>query len=90
MVSGNVMSAFGSRRFWKPEPHRQPLGLRFRLHIEFKAFRLRHSNIAALKAAVNQESAGMDEDFVAKVCQAFRKRLMTIGPPTGGTSNEKV
>ncbi|QQP53945.1 Uncharacterized protein FKW44_006602, partial [Caligus rogercresseyi] len=43
---------------------RQPLGLRLWPHIESKACKLRHPNIDALKAAVNQEWAGMYEYFV--------------------------
>ncbi|QQP41491.1 Uncharacterized protein FKW44_015888, partial [Caligus rogercresseyi] len=43
-----------------------------------KVCKLRYPNIAALKATVNQEWTGMDEDFVVKVCQAFRKHLMAI------------
>ncbi|QQP48907.1 Putative transposable element, partial [Caligus rogercresseyi] len=49
-----------------------------------EACKLRHPNIAALKAAVNQEWAGMDEDFVVKICQAFRKCLMAIVVTNGG------
>ncbi|QQP52425.1 Uncharacterized protein FKW44_004580 [Caligus rogercresseyi] len=53
-----------------------PLDYAFWLHIESKACKLRHPNIDAVKAAVNQEWAGMYEDFV--------KRLMAIVAANGG------
>ncbi|QQP41442.1 Uncharacterized protein FKW44_008703, partial [Caligus rogercresseyi] len=53
-----------------------PLDYAFWPHIESKACKLRHPNIDALKAAVNQEWAGMYEDLV--------KRLMTIVAANGG------
>ncbi|QQP49393.1 Putative transposable element [Caligus rogercresseyi] len=60
-----------------------PLDYAFWLHIESKACRLRHPNIAALKATVNQEWAGMDEDFVVKVYQALRKRFAIVATNGG-------
>ncbi|QQP57112.1 Putative transposable element [Caligus rogercresseyi] len=56
-----------------------PLDYAFWPHIESKACKLRSPNIAALKAAVNQEWAVMDEDFVA-----FRKRFMAVVAANSG------
>ncbi|QQP34722.1 Putative transposable element [Caligus rogercresseyi] len=53
-------------------------------HIESKACKFRSPNITALEAAVNQEWAVMDEDFMVKVCQAFWKLLMAIVTANGG------
>ncbi|QQP57998.1 Putative transposable element, partial [Caligus rogercresseyi] len=75
---------FWANDLWPPEPRRQPIGLRLLANIESKACKFRSPNITALKAAVNQEWAVMDEDFVVKVCQAFRKRLMAIVAANGG------
>ncbi|QQP39553.1 Putative transposable element [Caligus rogercresseyi] len=74
-----------TKDLWPPQsPDANPLDYVFWPHIESKACKLCHPNIATLKAAVNQEWAGMDEDFVVKICQAFRKRLMAIVAANGG------
>ncbi|QQP34811.1 Putative transposable element, partial [Caligus rogercresseyi] len=44
-------------------PDANPFDYAFWPHIESKACKLRPSNITALKAAINKEGAGMDEDF---------------------------
>ncbi|QQP54305.1 Putative LOC100197221, partial [Caligus rogercresseyi] len=51
---------------WPPQSSdANPLNYAFWPHIESKACKLRHPNIDALKAAVNQEWAGMYEGFVS-------------------------
>ncbi|QQP34553.1 Uncharacterized protein FKW44_022469 [Caligus rogercresseyi] len=52
--------------------------------------KLRHPNIAALKATVNQEWAGMDEEFVFKVCQLSGSASDHRGRQRRVTSNEKI
>ncbi|QQP55232.1 Putative transposable element, partial [Caligus rogercresseyi] len=56
---------FWAKDLWSPQSSNAiPLDYAFWPHIESKAFKLCHPNIDALKAAVNQEWAGMYEDFV--------------------------
>ncbi|QQP39374.1 Uncharacterized protein FKW44_020241 [Caligus rogercresseyi] len=67
-----------------------PLNHAFWPHIESKVCKLRHPNIAALKAAVNQEWAGMDRDFVVKSSKLSGSASWPSWPKTAGTSNEKI
>ncbi|QQP50465.1 Putative transposable element [Caligus rogercresseyi] len=59
---------FWAKDLWRPpqSSNANPLDYTFWPHIKFKACKLRHPNIDALKAAVNQEWAGMYEDFVSR------------------------
>ena len=47
-------------------------------HVESRACRLRHRNIAAMRAAVDEHWAAMPRDYVIMTCQAFRRRLEAI------------
>ncbi|QQP49407.1 Uncharacterized protein FKW44_010067 [Caligus rogercresseyi] len=73
-LSSTTSKALGQGLVAPQSPNANPLDYAFWPHIEFKPCKLRHPNIAALKAA----------DFVAKVCQAFRKRLMAIAAANSG------
>ncbi|QQP51133.1 Putative transposable element [Caligus rogercresseyi] len=68
---------FWAKDLWPPQSSdANPLDYAFWPHIETKACNICHPNIDALKAAVNQEWAGMYEDFV--------KRLIAIVAANGG------
>ncbi|QQP39954.1 Putative transposable element [Caligus rogercresseyi] len=75
-------TAWATQVFLSPDAN--SLDYAFWPQIESKACKLCPPNIAALKAAVNQEWVGMDEDSVVKVCQAFTKCLMAIVTANGG------
>ena len=47
-------------------------------HVESRACRLRHRNIRAMKAAINEHWAAMPRDYVIKTSQAFRRHLEAI------------
>ncbi len=77
--------ALWPKDFWPPySPDANPLDYAFWPHIEAKASKVRHRNIEALKAAVNEEWNLMTSDYVVKVCKAFRKRLTAIVEADGG------
>eukprot|EP00095_Tigriopus_kingsejongensis_P010887 maker-scaffold86_size395752-snap-gene-2.34 protein:Tk10887 transcript:maker-scaffold86_size395752-snap-gene-2.34-mRNA-1 annotation:"conserved hypothetical protein" len=70
---------FWDKTMWPPySSDADPLDYSFWPHVEGKACRVRDPNVEALKASVKEHWAGMEEGYIVKVCQAFRKRLEAI------------
>ena len=80
---------FWSKNLWPPySPDANPLDFTFWVHVESKACKVRHPNVEALKAAVNQHWEAMSKDYILKGCQDFRIRLEAIIDAKGGYIND--
>ena len=76
---------FWDKLKWPPySPDANPLDFAFWPHVEYRACRVRHPNINALKTSVDKEWNEMGEEYVIKVCIDFRKRLEAIIAADGG------
>lgn len=75
--------------FWPPySPDANPLDFTFGPHVESRACKVRHPNLAALKASVDREWAAMSADTITNGCKAFRRRLAAILAADGGRIND--
>lgn len=76
---------FWPKNFWPPySPDANPLDFTFWVRVESKSCRVRHPNIDALKASINENWEAMSEDYVRDSCRAFRGRLEAIIAANGG------
>jgi len=76
---------FWDKSKWPPySPDANPLDFAFWPHIQMKACGIRHPNVTAMKASVDQEWAAMDPAYIRNVCISFRKRLVAIISAKGG------
>ena len=70
------LADFWPSHFWPPSsPDCAPLDYGIWGFIESKACATPHPNVDSLKASVEREWAEMPEDYVIKVCRAFRPRV---------------
>ncbi|QQP36693.1 Putative transposable element [Caligus rogercresseyi] len=65
-------------------PDANPLDYAFWPHVQSKACTLRHANVEAMKAFVNEHWTSMSMEYITKTCQAFRRRLEAIVMADGG------
>ncbi|QQP58001.1 Putative transposable element [Caligus rogercresseyi] len=76
---------FWPQDMWPPyNPDANPLDYAFCLHVQSKACTLRHANVEAMKASVNEHWISMSKEYITKTCQAFRRRLEAIVIADGG------
>ena len=83
--AATICTIVGSRRIWPlsgtrpsgpgPSPDLNPLDFGIWGALEAKVGRVPYQSVEAMKAAVNQEWANMSDDFVQRVCAAFRPRI---------------
>ncbi|QQP56069.1 Putative transposable element [Caligus rogercresseyi] len=87
---GNVVfqhpahTALTAQNWLKKHVERQPLDYAFWPHVQSKACTLRHANVEAMKASVNEHWTSMSKEYITKTCQAFRRRLEAIVIADGG------
>ncbi|QQP35330.1 Putative transposable element [Caligus rogercresseyi] len=76
---------FWPKDMWPPySPDANRLDYAFWPHIQSKACTLRHANVEAMKASVNEHWTSMSKEYITKTCQAFRRRLEAIVIADGG------
>jgi len=76
---------FWPKNLWPPySPDANPLDFSFWVHVESKACSIRHANVEAMKASVNEHWDAMSEDFIRSTCRAFRRRIEAIIGANGG------
>ncbi len=78
-------SRFWSKALWPPSsPNLNPLDYYAWQHVQSKACRNSHSNIADLKASVDAVWAALTKDEIRKACNAFRTRIKACIAAKGG------
>lgn len=65
-------------------PYLNPLDYLMWPHIEVRACRVCHANVAVLKTAVDEEWTAKSGNFIVKTCQAFWRRLEAVVTTRGG------
>ena len=79
------LAKFWTKEMWPPSsPDLNPLDYSIWSVVESKACAQPHANVQMLKASVNKEWANMSEEYVARTCNAFRKRLEAVIAAKGG------
>ncbi|QQP37062.1 Putative transposable element [Caligus rogercresseyi] len=70
---------FWPKDMWPPfSSDANPLNYAFWPHVQSKACTLRHANVEAMKASVNEHWTSMLKEYITKTCQAFRRRFEAI------------
>jgi len=79
------LSNFWPWKLWPPSsPDCSPLDYGIWGYIKSRACSTPHPNIDSLKASVEEEWATMSNDYVIKVCKAFRPRIEAMIAANGG------
>ena len=81
---------FWPKDLWPPNsPDANPLDYGIWGYIEKKVCKTPHRNVDSLKSAICEEWAAMSDEYVAKVCGSFRRRIEAIIEADGGHFERK-